>query len=48
MRVWGKGKPVTENSWKIKINRFTEKNQFSIMVLSCKLTISFMPTEKRV
>ena len=26
MRVWGKGKPIIENWWEIKINRFTDKN----------------------
>ena len=25
MGVWGKRKPITENWWKVKINRFTDK-----------------------
>ena len=31
-----------------KLIDLLKKSQFSTMVLSCKLTISFMPTEKRV
>ena len=47
MRVWGKGKAIIENWWKIKINRFNDikaifNNDF-LMLFNY-----FMPIEKRV
>ena len=34
MRVWGKGKPIIENWWEIKINSFTDKKAGNLTVSS--------------